>query len=219
MSGRLIAVEGLDGVGKTTLSAALAEALDALWTTTPGAWIRANRRDFDASFMASPEARSLAYGATVIAAGREAERALRSGKDVVVDRYWLSTVAYAPHGVWEALAAMSEAARPADLTLYLSAPEALRRARLEGRGALSAADLDTLSPGKGRWLHQCFLAFRDDRVAGRFLSLDASADAGQVLRDALQQIASSAPSQRALFAQHEEARDISSANAPERRAI
>ncbi len=198
MIGRLITVEGLDGVGKTTLSAALADALGALCTTTPGAWIRANRRDFDASFSASPEARSLAYGATVIATGRHAERALLAGQDVVVDRYWLSTVAYAPHGVWEALAAMSELARPADLTLYLSAPEELRRARLEGRGALSAADLDTLSPGKSRWLHQRFLAFRDDHVAGRFLHLDASADADRVLRDALQQIASSAPQRRAM---------------------
>ena len=212
MRGRLIAVEGLDGVGKTTLSKALAEALGARWTTTPGAWIRQVRPQFDATFARSPEARSLAYGATVIAAGREAEAELNAGRDVVIDRYWLSTLAYAPHTAWEALGAMSAHVLPATVTLYLTAADATRRARMATRGALSPADRDTLEPGKGRWLDQRFRSFREDAAAGAFVVLSADVPPDALLGDALARLREPSPVQCPLFEESE-------GQAPRRRAM
>lgn len=184
MRGRLIAVEGLDGVGKTTLSRALANALGGRWMTTPGPEIRAVREQFEAAFVASPVARSLAYGAAVMAAGGDAGPVLDAGRDVIVDRYWLSTLAYAPPTAWAALDAMSAQVRPADITLYLSAPDATRRERLAGRGQMSAADRDTLAPGKAHWLDQRFRSFADNPAAGAFREIDAAGSAQDGLHEA-----------------------------------
>ena len=199
MRGRLIAVEGLDGVGKTTLSRSLAASIGARWMTTPGASIRAMRGVFDAAFLASPCARSLAYAATVLAAGAEARDALNAGIDVVFDRYWLSTVVYAPPELWPGLEALAPLVPPAALTLYVAVPEALRRARLEGRGGLSAADQQTLEPGRGYWLDQRFRAQRGGVVAGNFQVLPGEDSPGDVLARAVCALAGHA-GQQDLFA-------------------
>lgn len=200
MRGRLIVVEGADGVGKTTLSRALAEALGARWMTTPGAPIRRVRADFDAAFSACASARSLAYGATVIAAGAEARQAMEDGLDVVFDRYWLSTVVYAPPGLWPALEQLSGLAPPADHTLYLAVSEPIRRARLQARADLSAADLQTLEPGRGHWLDRRFRAQRDNVVAGAFRVIDGEDSREQVLAQALRALAEGTE-QQALFSE------------------
>lgn len=185
MRGRLIAVEGLDGVGKTTLSQSLAASIGARWMTTPGAPIRGIRDAFDAAFSASACARSLAYAATVIAAGAEAQDALNAGIDVVFDRYWLSTVVYAPPELWPGLEALAPLVPPASQTLYVVVPEALRRARLAGRGGLSAADQQTLEPGRGYWLDQRFRAQRGGVVAGFFREVSGEGSPGEVLARAV----------------------------------
>lgn len=186
MRGRLIVIEGLDGTGKSTLASRLALALGAAHRTTPGEQIRSVRGAFDAAFEVCPVSRSLAYGASVVAEGRRAQALLRAGQDVVMDRYWLSTLAYAPPEARSALRAMGDLVVPADLTLLLTLPEERRRARLLGRGALSDADALTLGPGQGHWLLERYRSYAGQPAAGDLLELSAEGDAQAVLTRALE---------------------------------
>ncbi len=184
MRGRLIVIEGLDGVGKTTLSKGLAEALGARWMTTPGAGIRQVRERFDAAFERSPIARCLAYAATVIAAGTDAlEHCLRGG-DVVLDRYWLSTCAYAPELMQGLLERLEESVVPADVTLYAWAPEPVRRARLTGRG-LSKADAETLVGSEAARLDRRYRTLMSAPSVGHFIPILASGTPEENLHHAL----------------------------------
>jgi len=143
--GLLVALEGLDGCGKTTQAARIAEALRArgrevLVTREPsdgpiGQKIRALARGGD-----PPDAeRELAlftddrreHVALVIAP------ALAAGRCVITDRYFLSTVAYqGARGLdWREILARSEAEFPAPevaLLFELPAAEGLARARARG---------------------------------------------------------------------------------------
>ena len=140
MRGRLIVVEGLDGVGKTTVSRLLATELRAEWGTTPCTDARALRGIVDA--WVDP-ARLLFYAASVIQAGQHYQQALNSGRDVVLDRYWLTTLAYACDT--SILAGLEPWVLPADITLFVTLDEQERRRRLQGRG-MTEADRLSLAP-------------------------------------------------------------------------
>lgn len=178
----LVVIEGLDGVGKTTLSRALARALDAQWRTTPGEEIRSVREAFESGLTGSRAARSLGYAATVISEGNHARALTRSGVPVVLDRYWLSTRVYAPADARAALDSVERLVPPADLTLYVWAPESVRRARLQARG-LTAEDERTLAEGTA--LDRAFRARRRSRIAGTFHILDARRSPADVLGQAI----------------------------------
>ncbi len=187
----IIVIEGLDGVGKTTLSRGLARALGARWLTTPGAALRdpETRRRFEAAYASCRVARSVAYGATVLAVGKEALALAQAGTPVVIDRYWLSTLAYAPAEAEAALAPLEDLLECPDLTLFATAPEAVRRARLQGRtGALSEADLETLVGARARQLTERYRSFARRPAAGTFWELDCSGTAEDVLAAALDRV-------------------------------
>lgn len=143
--GRLLAFEGLDGCGKSTQIGALARALreagrDVLATREPtdGPWGR--------------RIREMARGGEPVAAEQElhwfvedrrahvAETvgpALRAGRVVLTDRYFLSTVAYqGARGLdAERILADSEAEFPLpDLALILEVEPALGLERVRARG-------------------------------------------------------------------------------------
>lgn len=163
--GRLIAVEGLDGTGKTTLSRGLAARLDALWTTTPPADARPLRAVVDAW----PEpARRLFYASSVVAVGLQVQTHLAAGRDVVVDRYWLSTRAYAAEAL--ELACLEAQVPPADVTILLSLGDVERERRLRARGALSAADARSLVDGAG--ILAAYRRLAGSGVSGRFVEVD-----------------------------------------------
>jgi dTMP kinase len=148
--GRLIALEGLDGCGKTTQAARIAEALRAR-----GRDVLATREPSDGPI--GREIRALARGGAPVPAARELalfcddrrehvaqviEPALAAGRWVITDRYFLSTVAYqGARGLdWREILAKSEAEFPppdAALLFALPAAEGLARARARG----SAPDL------------------------------------------------------------------------------
>lgn len=198
MRGRLIVVEGLDGCGKTSASWALASALQARWLTTPGEELRAVRPSFEAAFSCSPEARSLAYGASVVEAGIRARQWCEQGQDVVLDRYWLSTLVYAPGASLPALAAMEPLVQAVDLTLYLSAPLAVREARMTRRH-LSVHDRATLDRDEDRRLDLRYRALATHTAAGRFVAIDATDGRDQVLDRILRVVDVPLARQEALF--------------------
>ena len=148
--GRLVALEGLDGCGKSTQAARIAEAL------------RARGRDVVQTREPSEgpigrEIRALARAGEHVSAERELQLfsddrrahvaqviapALAAGRWVITDRYYLSTVAYqGARGLdWRAILAGSEAEfPPPDAALLFELPVAEGLARARARG--SAPDL------------------------------------------------------------------------------
>jgi dTMP kinase len=173
MRGLIVAIEGLDGTGKSTLARGLAAALRGDLLTTPGDQLRVARVAVDAAWAQDPLAAQLFYAASVMAASGEATRRAAAGRDVVIDRYWISTVVNAAlRGDALALPEVERALRPADLTIVVEVPETERHARLAGRG-LSAHDRMTLRPELAAALLTGYRAGLRRPVAGRGVILDA----------------------------------------------
>jgi len=172
--GRLIVLEGLDGVGKSTLARGLADALGAVFLRTPPESLQAPRPQVDLALARHPGAAQLFYAATVLAASEQATKVLARGQDVVMDRYWLTTRVYARHG--GAALELREVERrllPADVTLLLNLDEQERRRRMAERG-INDNDRMTLR-GDNAW--RILDAYRDDlrrAVAGQGIVLDIS---------------------------------------------
>jgi thymidylate kinase len=174
MPGKLIVLEGLDGVGKSTLSQALAHAIDAVWMTTPSAAIRLWRAQADQAFRDHPVSAQLFYAATVAAASDEARPILESGRDVVIDRYWLSTWVYASLRSDQVdLDTVERWLRPADVTLFVDIDEHERRNRLAQRGT-SIEDQHTLLPGAADRLRDAFREGLKRPMAGAGRVLDVT---------------------------------------------
>lgn len=186
MRGRLIVVEGLDGTGKTTLSRGLAAALGAEWRTTPPEALRAHRGPFDAAYRDLPAASQLFYAATVVWAGEEAEALRAAGRDVVIDRYWCTTRAYARAAGSPLDLAEVEALLPAaDRTILVELDERARAERLLTRGA-TAMDRATLDPTRRRRLRTELRAALTRPVAGHGEILDVTGlDPDAAVRHAL----------------------------------
>jgi radical S-adenosyl methionine domain-containing protein 2 len=133
----LIAIEGLDGSGKSTVARALAERMDAALLTNPD---KASAAERAAADRAEPAERRAWY----LAANREvaavAERHRAAGRAVVMDRSVASTLAFAaaeqdgPIAAWPA-----EIPRP-DLLVLLTLAEPVRRGRLADRGAATTEE-------------------------------------------------------------------------------
>ncbi len=169
MRGRLIVFEGLDGVGKTTLSERFALRLGAVWRSTPGAAFGDCREQLDRAFAADPIGAQLLYAASVSRASVEARGLLEAGHDVVMDRYWLSTLAYAPlRGAFVDLGAVEAGLLPADVTVFVDLDEELRRSRLVSRG-VTLADRQTFQPGVAAGLRERFHRGFARPVAGQVL--------------------------------------------------
>jgi dTMP kinase len=139
----LITVEGIDGAGKTTLAAALAERLGATLLRDPGGVeaserIRAIVKDPD--LLVGPRAEALLYAAARAELVDQAVRPrLEAGETVVLDRFVDSTLAYqgAARGLGvETIAdinAFATGALRPDRTLLLRLTPAQARARREAR--------------------------------------------------------------------------------------
>ncbi|MDP2270503.1 MAG: AAA family ATPase [Archangium sp.] len=165
--------EGLDGAGKTTIARSVAEAMNAVYMTTPSPRVRAFRDGLLAALGASQEAAQLFYLATVFAASKEVDAHLISGRSVVLDRYFLSTQAYAEfRGSVLRIDEVQRHLRPADITVFLDAPMDVRRPRIALRGE-SISDRETLNPQADATLRRTHAARAELPVVGRFLAIDA----------------------------------------------
>jgi len=172
--GRLIVVEGLDGTGKTTLSRGLARSLGAVWMTTPPASLRAVKRWYEQLVCSRVEVSQLFHALGVVVAAREANGHLVDGRDVVMDRYWLSTAVYAAvAGSRLRLAPPTWLVPPADLTIFVTLDEGERRKRLVRRGP-SSEDRATMNHGFTRRLEQAYRTALTWPIAGRVVEVDVT---------------------------------------------
>lgn len=101
--GRLIAIEGIDGSGKSTQARLLADALGALLTHEPGA--TALGRQLRSLLLEPSDAPISARAEALVMAADRAQHvaevilpALEAGRWVVTDRFSASTLAYQGHG-------------------------------------------------------------------------------------------------------------------------
>ena len=172
---RFVVFEGLDGAGKTTVAEQVAAALNAIYMTTPSPQVRIFRDEILAALGPCQEAAQLFYLATVFAASRVVDAHIAAGRSVVLDRYFLSTQAYAEfRGSVLQIDDVQRHLRPADLTVYLDAPLDVRRSRVALRRDANAADRETLSLMADTQLRQTHTARSRLHVVGRFLTLDTA---------------------------------------------
>lgn len=143
--GTFIVLEGLDGVGKTTLARGLADQMPAVYMSTPGTLFDPMREAMLAAMEDDQLGRALFYAATVSTQGRHAMQAVAAGRTVIMDRYWTSTLAYAQaRGVTIHLEALTPGFAVPDLVVLITLDEVERRQRLTRRGKTDD-DIETLN--------------------------------------------------------------------------
>ncbi len=185
--GRLLALEGIDGCGKSTQARALAEALGARLTREPGATaLGARLREL----LLAPDtpAPTPRAEALLMAADRAEhvalvlEPALAAGEWVVSDRFAASTVAYQGYGRGLDLSALRELVAwatdglTADLSILVDVPVEVAAARLAvGTGAAPRLDrMEQLGPEFAARVREGFLA-QAAADSGHWLVVDGEA--------------------------------------------
>jgi dTMP kinase len=198
MAGRLITIEGLDGTGKSTLAAGLAEALagrgvEAEVMREPGGVEASERlRDLvkDPALEVGPQAEALIYAAARAQLVAERLRPLLGqGRWVILDRFVDSSLAYqgAGRGLGiENVAAINEMATQgiiADRTLLLQLEPGERAGRLDGRGEQA----DRLEAAGDGFFEAVEAGYRELAAAepGRIRVLDASLAPGELVGAAI----------------------------------
>lgn len=169
--GRLIVFEGMDGAGKTSLARAIADEFDALQLSTPLEAVKPVRAVFDDQ--GGSVARQLYYLANVALASDLAQAAMAEGRDVVIDRYIVTTAA------WDTLrpgalpvAPLLEQVVPADLTVFVDADDIVRRERMVRRGTLVSHDEQSLA--RAGELREAYAEWLEHPVAGRVTYVDTT---------------------------------------------
>ena len=87
-----ISIDGVDGVGKTTVCEALAEALEAIYFKSPSQPFNFIRKLVDTNI--NPLTRYFFYRAAIQNDSQHIQELLASGHSVICDRYIFSTYAY-----------------------------------------------------------------------------------------------------------------------------
>jgi dTMP kinase len=184
--GRLIALEGIDGSGKSTQARALAEALGAELTFEPGATpVGARLRELllapDAA-PPSPRAEALLMAADRAEhVARLLEPALAAGQWVVSDRYAGSTIAYQGYGQGLDPVALDDLVRwatdglAADLSILVDVGLDVAADRLAAAGRSGADRIERLGPDFTARVREGFLA-QAARDRDRWLVVDGTAE-------------------------------------------
>lgn len=134
-----ITLDGVDGVGKTTVSKALAEALGAVYFKSPSSPFDKMRADVDK--VADPLTRYFFYRSATQHDSKIIRGLLDEGKSVVCDRYIYSTYAYhlAMDQRVSDIFEMSGLVQP-DFRLLLTASHEVRWKRISARFADQSYD-------------------------------------------------------------------------------
>ncbi len=200
MSGRFVTLEGIEGVGKSTQCAVVAEELRALGhpvvlTREPGGTalgegIRALLLDKSLPPMGSMAELLLIFAARAEHLDKVIRPALAAGQWVVCDRFTDATYAYQGGGRGlsvsgiETLESLVQGVLRPDLTLLLDAPVDLALARARSRGASDRFESER-TDFFGR-IREAYLN-RARTEAGRFRVVDAT-PALDVVSEALRRI-------------------------------
>jgi thymidylate kinase len=188
MTALRIALEGLDGCGKSTLCQYLASTYcyDVLPTPLPA--LKMFRETIDACLDPSPLARVAYYTANVHRAGDIAKEYVDHGHTIVLDRYWLSTRVYGamqatefPYDAHEKILA------PMDFTFFLHVPLEERQRRMQSRSRLEAHDRMTLNPETAEKIRELYLDYGRNSIHGRFIDLDCAGLSVAQLADCIHQ--------------------------------
>lgn len=127
-----IVLEGIDGVGKSTVTRLVAERLGFVPYATPPKEYMERRREIDLN--GSPQQKFNFFRDGVIVASTEIRQLLSTGKSVICDRYWMTTYVYhkviGVHVTEDDFANLSQP----DLTILLTASPEHQLQRLIERG-------------------------------------------------------------------------------------
>jgi len=200
--GRLITIEGIDGAGKSTLAAALRDALAArgaaaeLLREPGGVELSERLRGLvtDPGLRISPRAEALLYlAARAQLVAELLEPRLAAGGVLILDRFSDSTLAYQGGGRGLGVEEMrgldgfaTGGLRP-DVTLLLRLPPVLVPARIGSRPDRVGGGLDRLESEPPEFFAAVAAAYEDLAAAEptRFRVLDATLSPGEVLETAL----------------------------------
>ncbi|AWY01096.1 hypothetical protein A8139_14740 [Marinomonas primoryensis] len=180
----LIVIEGLDGVGKSTIAKALSTRLNADFLSTPDPSLREARKIIDKEYDDTPLARQLFYTSSVVHLSEKIKHLKEQGKVAVVDRYWLSTQVYHSWkcgGLHFQLSEVVNQIQQPDFTVYLTLPLSIRNARLQSREDNSIEDELTLSKDTDRWLDSAYQLFKTTKIAGHWIEIDASGEVNRIV--------------------------------------
>ena len=189
----LITIEGIDGAGKTTLAAALADALGAVLLREPGGVELSERiRTLvkDPALQVDPRAEALLYAAARAQLVAERLRPLLDeGRTVVLDRFVDSSLAYqgAARGLGvdevRAINDFGTGGLAPDRTLLLRLDARTGRARQDGRGEAP----DRLEQEDDGFFDAIAQSYDELAAASpeRFVVLDATAAPDAVLQAAI----------------------------------
>lgn len=130
-----IAIEGLSGVGKSTIARALAERIGGLYYRTPPSMFGPIRESVETN--ACPLSQHLYFCAGMVQASLEIDAALKE-RAVVCDKYFATLRAYSRGLGFAGLERLSEGATKADYTFLIQVSEETRRRRIAARGPITA---------------------------------------------------------------------------------
>ena len=180
-----IVIEGLDGVGKSTITKALATAINAVVLTTPGDKFKGIRDQLEVIYQDNHQARQLFYMSTVVSISEQVRDLISKGKNVIVDRYWLSTQVYhhwkSDNSHFELLDVEKTLLVP-DITLYLELPLDQRQKRLAGRTVNTVEDNLTLTETVDTELNNLYVQYSNASITGRWLRVDANATIADIVK-------------------------------------
>lgn len=171
-----IVIEGLDGVGKSTISKALATKMGGVRLASPNDKFKNVRNELEIAYKGSSYARHLFYASTVLDISNQIRLRSHEESCIILDRYWLSTQVY--HD-WKCegdsfnLTEVENKLLIPDYTIYLKLPLKERRARLQTRNDITSEDEITLCNKADKALNDGYYSYSNSKISGCWLSVDA----------------------------------------------
>lgn len=180
-----IVIEGLDGAGKSTIARALGEAMGAEVLSTPGKNFNNIREQIDRIYHNNHQARQLFYISTVVSVSEQVRELVNKGKNVIVDRYWLSTQVYhqwkSEDNHFELIDVANRILIP-DITIYLHLPLEQRKNRLSERKKNTLEDSQTLTKFADNELNKLYFQLGNTSISGRWVNINVDAEVDDIVK-------------------------------------